>query len=95
MGVSAVRHALGKPIAPFFRFPFLRDTESTLAYLQSRGLASFGIDVDSRDFDDQGRRSRSPIAWSPTLAAKRKGIILLHDIHAVDSRAHCPGCWRS
>ena len=29
MGISAVRSALGKPITPFFRYPYLRDTQGT------------------------------------------------------------------
>ncbi len=86
MGVSAVRHALGKPIAPFFRFPFVRDTEPTLAYLQSRGLATFGIDVDSRDFEAKDAVALSDRVVADVVA-KRKAIILLHDIHAVTAAA--------
>jgi peptidoglycan-N-acetylglucosamine deacetylase len=86
MGVSAVRHALGKPIAPFFRFAFLRDTEPTLAYAQSRGLATFGIDIDSRDFEAKDAVALSDRVLAD-VAAKRKGIILLHDIHAATAGA--------
>jgi peptidoglycan-N-acetylglucosamine deacetylase len=85
-GVSAVQQALGKPIAPFFRFPFLRDTQPTLAHLKSRSLATFGIDVDSRDFE-----TKDPVSLSDRvvadLVAKRKGILLLHDIHPVTAAA--------
>jgi peptidoglycan/xylan/chitin deacetylase (PgdA/CDA1 family) len=86
MGISAVRHALGMPIAPFFRFPFLRDTEPTLAHLQSRSLATFGIDSDSRDFETKDAVSIVDRVLSE-LAAKRKGIVLLHDIHAATAAA--------
>ena len=86
MGISAVRHALGKPISPFFRFPFLRDTEATLSHLQTRSLAVFGIDSDSRDFEAKDAVSLSDRVLAE-LAAKRKGIILLHDIHAVTAAA--------
>jgi peptidoglycan/xylan/chitin deacetylase (PgdA/CDA1 family) len=82
MGVSAVSHALGRPIAPFFRFPFLRDTEPTLAHLKERNLATFGIDVDSRDFETKDAVALSDRVIAD-LVAKRKGILLLHDIHSV------------
>ena len=86
MGLSAVRYALGKPIAPFFRFPFVRDTEPTLSYVRSRGLATFGIDIDTRDFETKDAAVLSERVLSD-VTARRKGIILLHDIHAVTAAA--------
>jgi peptidoglycan/xylan/chitin deacetylase (PgdA/CDA1 family) len=86
MGFSAVQQALGKPIAPFFRFPYLRDTARTLSHLKGRRLAAFSIDIDSRDFE-----TRDPAAVYDRVlrevAARRKGIILFHDIHASTARA--------
>jgi peptidoglycan-N-acetylglucosamine deacetylase len=81
MGFSAVQRALGRPVAPFFRFPYLRDTVLTLSHLKGRRLATFSIDIDSRDFE-----TKAPAAVYDRVmrevAAKRKGIILFHDIHA-------------
>src|SRR5688572_30295614 len=38
LGFSAVQQAMGKPLAPFFRFPFLRDTKSMIFHLQERQI---------------------------------------------------------
>ena len=85
MGFSAVQHALGTPISPFFRFPYLRHTPFTLGHVQGRQIASFGIDVDSKDYMTRDAATvRERVLRD--LAAKRKGIILFHDIHAVDAR---------
>jgi peptidoglycan/xylan/chitin deacetylase (PgdA/CDA1 family) len=86
MGFSAVQQALGKPIAPFFRFPYLRDTPSSLGYLQGRHLATVSIDIDSRDFETKDAAAVHARVLRE-LAAKRKGIILFHDIHASTARA--------
>jgi peptidoglycan/xylan/chitin deacetylase (PgdA/CDA1 family) len=86
MGISAVRYALGSPIAPFFRFPYLRDTNGALHHLAGRDVAIFSIDVDSKDFLTTNPASVVERVLRE-LAAKRKGIILLHDIHASTARA--------
>jgi peptidoglycan/xylan/chitin deacetylase (PgdA/CDA1 family) len=86
MGISAVSHALGKPVAPFFRFPYLRDTNGTLRHLAGRHVAVFSIDVDSKDYlTTSGAAVVGRVMG--TLASRRKGIILLHDIHASTARA--------
>src|SRR5262245_19534788 len=41
MGFSAVQQAMGKPIAPFFRFPYLSSSTSMSNYLHSRQIATF------------------------------------------------------
>ena len=85
LGFSAVAQALHGPIAPFFRFPYLRPSPAAMDYLKSRDIASFTIDVDSRDF-----RTRDGDAVKRTvlaqLAGARKGILLFHDIQP--STAH-------
>jgi peptidoglycan/xylan/chitin deacetylase (PgdA/CDA1 family) len=81
LGLSAVRAALGAPVAPFFRFPYLASPQKVQAYLQQRGFAIFSIDVDSYDY-------RTPSAATmqrnvlTQLAHRKKGIILFHDIQA-------------
>ncbi len=89
LGFSAVAQALQAPMAPFFRFPYLRPSPEAADYLKVRNVASFTIDVDSRDF-----RTRDAAAVEKTvltqLAGSRKGILLFHDIQP--STAHAlPG----
>jgi peptidoglycan/xylan/chitin deacetylase (PgdA/CDA1 family) len=79
LGLSAVTGALGTPVAPFFRFPYLGHSKSSLAYVQGRGMGVFGIHVDSADF-----RTRSPGVVLRNVMSQldheKKGIVLFHDI---------------
>jgi peptidoglycan-N-acetylglucosamine deacetylase len=86
LGFSAVQQAMGKPVAPFFRFPYLRDTKSLPDYLRGRQIAAFSIDADSKDYltRDPGTVHRRVMA---ELARARKGIILFHDIQPSTARA--------
>jgi peptidoglycan/xylan/chitin deacetylase (PgdA/CDA1 family) len=86
LGFSAVQQALGKPIAPFFRFPYLRDTGFAIGHLKSRNIAVFGIDVDSRDFQTK-EASAVYDRVMREVTARRKGIVLFHDIHGSTARA--------
>lgn len=82
LGHSAVQRALGAPIAPFFRFPFLSDGRGALAYLASRNLGAFSIDVDAIDYRAKGPDG-AELVYSTVmsqLAHQRKGILLFHDI---------------
>jgi peptidoglycan/xylan/chitin deacetylase (PgdA/CDA1 family) len=85
-GVSAVRRAVGGPIAPFFRYPFLADSKESLAHLQKRNVAIFSTDIDSFDF-----KFRSPEQTVKSvidkLEKKGKGIVLLHDVQPVTGKA--------
>jgi peptidoglycan-N-acetylglucosamine deacetylase len=86
LGFSTVQLALRQPIAPFFRFPYLRDSAYTLGHLKARRMATFAIDIDSRDFDARD----APAVYERVMGEagrKRKGIILFHDIHASTVRA--------
>lgn len=86
LGLSAVQQALGKPVAPFFRFPYLRDTAASLDYVRGRHLAAFAIDIDSRDFEIRDAAAVNERVLQD-LAARGRGIILLHDIHASTAKA--------
>lgn len=85
-GISAVVRAVGGPVAPFFRYPYLRDSEASMAHLASRNIAVFSTDVDSFDF-----RRQSPehlVKTTMTRLGKRgKGIILMHDIQPRTAKA--------
>lgn len=85
-GISAVRRAVGAPIAPFFRFPFLKDSPEMIAHLGGRNIAAFSMDADSFDF-----KFRDPEKIVKTvmdkLEKKEKGIVLMHDINPFTAKA--------
>jgi peptidoglycan-N-acetylglucosamine deacetylase len=85
LGFSAVARAMQGPIAPFFRFPYLRTSKASIGYLKSRHIASFGIDVDSRDFKTRAGSTVKANVLAQ-LRARHKGIVLFHDIQL--STAH-------
>ncbi len=78
-GVSAVSRAVGTPVAPFFRFPFLADSPDLLKYLAGRNMAVFSMDVDSFDFKVRDPDKVVKLVLEK-LEKKGKGIILMHDI---------------
>jgi peptidoglycan-N-acetylglucosamine deacetylase len=82
-GFVASAHALGEPIAPFFRYPGLNDAPELNAYLASRDISVWSVDVVSGD---------TAVGMTPeqlfhdTLDRLRKmgrGIVLFHDLKAV------------
>ncbi len=87
-GVSAVRRAVGGPIAPFFRYPVLKDTKESLAHLASRGIAIFSADLDSFDFKF---KRQNPEGFTKSVMERLdkigKGILLFHDVHPVTAKA--------
>ncbi len=85
-GISAVKLALGKPGAPFFRYPYLRDSEKSIAYLGERNLAVFSTDLDSFDFKG-GSAKRMVARVMKNLKKRGKGIILFHDINKTTAKA--------
>jgi len=85
-GFSAVTRAVGAPIAPFFRYPVLKDTKDTLQYLGGRNIAVFSVDLDTFDY-----KFRNPDQFVKQaidrLERKGKGIILMHDVQPVTAKA--------
>ncbi len=79
LGISAVQRAAGQPIAPFFRFPYLADSRAMQAHLKARNVGMFSIDADSYDYKTLNP-SEVHRAIISQITAKRKGIILFHDI---------------
>ncbi len=85
-GISAVHAALGAPLAPFFRFPDLRQPPEMISYLESRNIAMFSTDVDSFDF--KIHKEDQLIASVMTKLKKQgKGIILMHDFQRGTAQA--------
>lgn len=86
-GLAAISLAAGgEPIAPFFRFTGLGDSDPLLAYLQTRGIASFTVDVVSDDsyISDAAKLARITLE---RIEARRGGIVLFHDIKAATAKA--------
>lgn len=85
-GLSALSLAAGRPVAPFFRFTGLSDSDRLLAYLQSRGIASFTVDVVSDDsyINDADKLARITVE---RIEAQQGGIVLFHDIKAATAKA--------
>ena len=86
--VAAAQAALGpsRPLAPFFRAPYLALTPALEAYLEARGLMVWDIDVHAGDWEDVP--SAVVVARAlERLDRRRKGILLLHDIQARTVRA--------
>jgi peptidoglycan/xylan/chitin deacetylase (PgdA/CDA1 family) len=86
-GIAAVSIASGgKPIAPFFRFPALRNPPEIVKYLASRNIAIFSTDWDSFDF--KLRRPEQVVhSVMERLTKHGKGIILMHDFQHATSEA--------
>jgi peptidoglycan/xylan/chitin deacetylase (PgdA/CDA1 family) len=79
-GFAAVSQALGKPIAPFFRFPGLRDSPDAVAYLASRNISVWSVDVISGDTDPGANSARITKDVLSRIRQLGKGIVLFHDI---------------
>ncbi|MEL7049377.1 MAG: polysaccharide deacetylase family protein [Pseudomonadota bacterium] len=85
-GFSGIAKAIEGDVAPFFRFPGLSDSPQLLAYLQSRGIASFTVDVVSDDsfISDADELIRVTLA---RIRRANGGIILFHDIKTATAKA--------
>ncbi len=86
LGVSAISKALGAPVSPFFRFPYLGDSKSSIDYIKGRNFGIFSIDIDTKDYTTRnaGQVQRRVLA---ALEKQKKGIILFHDIQGSTARA--------
>lgn len=85
-GFAAVSLATGAPIAPFFRFPGLNDSDKLLTYLDTRDVATLSVDIISNDsFIGNPKRLADRVLG---LIDKRKGgILLFHDIKTTTAKA--------
>jgi peptidoglycan-N-acetylglucosamine deacetylase len=73
-------------VAPFFRIPGLARSPAIEEYLKSRGLQTWSVDFQADDWRhiDAAEIVRRAIF---RIEAKRKGILLLHDIHPATVKA--------
>ncbi|MFN0219730.1 MAG: polysaccharide deacetylase family protein [Hyphomicrobium sp.] len=79
LGISAINRAAKGTAAPFFRFPYLSENSAILERAADRGIATFWIDVDSKDYLTRNSKEVHRRIMAQ-LNAKGKGIILMHDI---------------
>ena len=83
-GQASVAEALapiGRRPAPFFRFPYLADTQSLRHRLANEGITTIDVDIDSKDyFRDSPESVRSRAMAS--VEKHGHGIILMHDIQS-------------
>lgn len=80
--ITAIEKAVGRDVAPFFRFPYLSENKSVNQHLKGLGYGVFAIDVDSLDYKFSNPTSMVNRVMSE-LNRKGKGIILMHDIQKV------------
>ena len=84
-GIASVKAALGddadKTLAPFFRFPGLLRADSVEGYLAEQGIQVWSTDFLADDWHYISPSRVYELAMK-RLETRRKGILLLHDIHA-------------
>ena len=85
-GLSAVHAALGGPVAPFFRFPELRQPPEMISYLEGRNIAMFSTDINSFDFKIH-KEDKLIESVMTKLKKQGKGILLMHDFQRSTAQA--------
>lgn len=86
-GFAAVGYALGGPIAPFFRYPGLNDSPQLNAYLASRNISVWSVDVVSGDTTADMTSERLVDDTMNRIRRAGRGVILFHDIKKVTADA--------
>lgn len=83
-GIADVSAALGDPneLAPFFRIPGLDRSDAIEDELAARHLVVFSSDMVADDWHRRIKPAEIVRRAMSRLAARGKGILLLHDIHA-------------
>jgi peptidoglycan/xylan/chitin deacetylase (PgdA/CDA1 family) len=80
-GIDAVCSAT-KTQTPFFRFPYGESNEQLRDHLRKQNIISFFWDVDARDWEIKDD-SLLFAHIMKQVHAKKGGVIVMHDIHAV------------
>jgi len=84
---AALRAALGADAAPFYRFPFLAETDTLKAEARAQGLTVFSIDAGANDWEAGETAVSVTNRLMNNLATSHGGIILLHDWQPVTAQA--------
>jgi peptidoglycan/xylan/chitin deacetylase (PgdA/CDA1 family) len=86
-GVASVTAALGEAPPPFFRIPgFLRSREVE-QHLAARGIVLWGTDADADDWYRTATPEDIVSKAIQRLEAKKRGILLLHDVQPATALA--------
>jgi peptidoglycan-N-acetylglucosamine deacetylase len=86
-GFVATSYALGQPIAPFFRYPGLNDSPELNAYLASRNIAVWSVDVVSDDTMAGTTPEQLINRAMERVRHMHGGVVLFHDLKAVTADA--------
>jgi peptidoglycan-N-acetylglucosamine deacetylase len=78
-GEDAIQQAIGRKIAPFFRFPGFADTPDLLNELSRRGVSAWSTDLWASDWNPMAPEKQLALLMG-RLARLRKGVVLMHDI---------------
>jgi hypothetical protein len=80
--VASAAQALGdkNAVAPFFRFPYLGSTSAAEERAIQLGLSIWSADFHASDWNHINAEKVTALALS-RLEVKKKGVMLLHDIH--------------
>ncbi|MCC0034066.1 MAG: polysaccharide deacetylase family protein [Hoeflea sp.] len=78
-GNAAVARVTGTQVG-FFRFPYLADTGALRRAVAARGQVILDVDIDSKDYFKLSPETLAANTMA-RVRSKRKGIILMHDIH--------------
>jgi peptidoglycan/xylan/chitin deacetylase (PgdA/CDA1 family) len=82
-GYAALTYAVGAPVAPFFRFPGLNESRDLNAYLASRDVSIWSVDVVSNDTGPAMSTQKLVGNVMNRLSHLGRGIILFHDLKHV------------
>jgi peptidoglycan/xylan/chitin deacetylase (PgdA/CDA1 family) len=86
-GFVATSYALGEPIAPFFRYPGLNDSPALNAYLASRNIVVWSVDVVSDDTMHDTTPEELINRAMDRIRKMHGGIVLFHDLKQVTAEA--------
>ena len=86
-GFVAATQALGEPVAPFFRFPGLNHSVELNAYLASRDISVWSVDVVSGDTYPGMTPEKLVHGTMDRLRKLGRGIVLFHDLKLVTADA--------
>lgn len=82
-GFVAAAQALGEPVAPFFRYPGLNDSAELNAYLASRDITVWSVDIVSGD-THAGQTPETLVRGTmDRLRKMNRGIVLFHDLKSL------------
>lgn len=81
-GVNSAAEVLGDrgAVAPFFRFPYLDPTKRLEDFVNQSGMTIVSVDVHASDWTPMTPEHLAAIAIE-RIERKKRGILLLHDIH--------------